>query len=96
MQQTTPTADPRADLASAPPNRRAVRERDGGRVFIVIDVTDATHAAVAQAVEAEHFAHLLETTGGNRKAAARKAGLGYRTFLERLGRLPLRFSVSVE
>ena len=88
----TITSTPR----KSPQGHTAARRVENGRDVLVIDLAGATHASVVRSVEAELFAHALERAGGNRKAAAAAVGMGYRTFLNRLALLPLRFSVTVE
>ena len=73
----------------------ATREMREGRTVVVVDITEATLAAAARALEAEALAHSLERAERNRRKAACLAGLEYRTFLNRLGRLRIAVSVLV-
>ncbi|SES76036.1 helix-turn-helix domain-containing protein [Oceanicella actignis] len=96
MLNVTSPATAEAAQENAAHTQLARRREDGGRVFILVDITGATLPQVAKAVEGEYVAQQLEDTGGNRKQAARRAGLEYRTFLNRLRNINIRFSAVVE
>lgn len=82
-----------ADAGQDPP--LATREVRKGRTVVIVDITNATVATAIRALEAEALAHTLEVAEGNRRKAACLAGLEYRTFLNRLGRLRIAMSVQV-